>query len=89
VQVNHANISAYVTPLNPAFNNAAVMHAYNPYTAMGRAAIDGVITLQSTIIAYTDDFWLLMVLSLGVIPLVLLFKKASKPAEIDHSAVME
>jgi DHA2 family multidrug resistance protein len=89
VQINHANIAAYVTPLNAGFSNPAVLHAYNPYTAMGRAALDGVITLQATIIAYIDDFWLLMVLSLGVIPLVLLFKKSAKPAEIDHSAVME
>jgi DHA2 family multidrug resistance protein len=88
-QVNHASIAAYVTPLNPAFNNAAVMHAYNPYTAMGRAAIDSIISLQSSIIAYIDDFKFLMILSLGVIPLVLLFKKSTKPAEIDHSAVME
>jgi DHA2 family multidrug resistance protein len=89
VQVNHADIAAYITSLNPGFANAAVAHAYNPFTAAGRAAIDGVITLQATIIAYIDDFKFLMILSLGVIPLVLLFKKASKPAEIDHSAVME
>jgi DHA2 family multidrug resistance protein len=89
LQVNHANIAAYVTPLNPAFNNPAVLHAYNPYTAAGRAALDSVITLQASIIAYIDDFKFLMLLSVGVIPLVLLFKKAEKPAEIDHSAVME
>jgi len=88
-QINHANIAAYVTPLNPAFNLSAVMHAYNPYTAMGRSALNGVITRQAEIIAYIDDFKFLMILSLGVIPLVLLFKKPARPVEIDHSAVME
>ena len=42
------------------------MHALNPLTAAGRAALDGMITLQSMIIAYIDDFKLLMILSLAV-----------------------
>jgi DHA2 family multidrug resistance protein len=88
-QVNHANIAAYVTATNHAFNTPAAMHAVNPFTAAGRAALDSMITLQSVIIAYTDDFKLLMILSIMVMPLVLLFKTSKKPVEIDHSAVME
>jgi len=47
------------------------------------------ITLQSVIIAYTDDFKLLMLLSIAAMPLVLLLRKPATPAVIDHSAVME
>ncbi len=90
VQINHANIASYVTALNPAFSNAAVARAYNPYTASGRAALDGVINLQAEIIAYMDDFKFLMILSLGVIPLVLLFRKAKRqPATLEHSAALD
>jgi DHA2 family multidrug resistance protein len=88
-QVNHANIAAYVTPFNHAFNSPVVRHALNPLTAAGRAALDGIITLQAVIISYGDDFKLLMLLSLAAMPLVLLLRKAAKPAEMDHSAVME
>jgi DHA2 family multidrug resistance protein len=48
-----------------------------------------VITLQSTIIAYIDDFKLLMIMSLAVIPLALLLRKPNVAPVMDHSAVME
>ena len=64
-------------------------HALNPLNAAGRAALDGMITLQSVIIAYIDDFKLLMILSLVAMPLVLLLRKPARPAAVDHSAVME
>ena len=88
-QVNHANIAAYVTPFNRGFANPAVAHALNPLTAAGRAALDAIISMQAVIIAYMDDFKLLMLLSLLSLPLVLLLQKPSKPLELDHSAVME
>ena len=89
-QVNHADIAAYVTPFNPGFHAPAVMHALNPLTAAGRAALDGMITLQSVIIAYADDFKLLMLLSLAALPLVLLLRnKEGGVVEVDHAAVME
>jgi len=88
-QINHADIAAYVTPFNPGFHAPAVMHALNPLTAAGRAALDSMITLQAVIIAYTDDFKLLMILSLAALPLVLLLRKPAGKVEVDHSAVME
>jgi MFS transporter, DHA2 family, multidrug resistance protein len=88
-QINHASIAAYVTPFNNAFHMPAAMHALNPLTAAGRAALDGLINLQALIIAYTDDFKLLMILSLVVMPLVLVLRKPEAPAALDHSAVME
>ncbi|UCI31036.1 DHA2 family efflux MFS transporter permease subunit [Mesorhizobium sp. B4-1-4] len=89
VQINHANIATYVTPFNQAFGNPAIAQAMSPYTAAGRAALDGVVTLQATIISYMNDFKLMMILSLAAIPLVLLLRKPGTPAKIDHSAVME
>jgi MFS transporter, DHA2 family, multidrug resistance protein len=88
-QVNHADIAAYVTPFNHAFAQPAILHSLNPLTAAGRAALDSLVTLQAVIIAYIDDFKLLMVLSLIAIPFVLLLKKPATPAAVDHTAVME
>ena len=89
VQINHENIAAYVTPFNHAFDAPIMQQFMNPLTAAGRAALDGTVTLQATIIAYMDYFKLLMLMSLAVMPLVLLLRKPSTPAAIDHSAIME
>ena len=89
IQVNHANIGAYVTQFNPMFQIPAVLQMLSPYTAAGRAALDGMINTQATTIGYMDDFQLMMLMCLGAMPLVFLLKKSAKPVEIDHSAVME
>jgi DHA2 family multidrug resistance protein len=73
IQVNHADITRYVTPFNHAFQSAAG-HMLSPWTAPGRALLDAEITRQATIIAYVDDFKLLMILSLAAIPLLLVLR---------------
>ncbi len=89
VQANHADITASLTAFNPMFHLPAIARMWSPYTAHGRAALDAVVTTQATLIAYIDDFRLLMFMSLAAMPLVFLLKKASGPVEVDHSAVME
>ena len=89
VQANHADIAGYVTPFNAMIHLPAIARMWSPYTAQGRAALDSVVTTQATMIAYIDDFRLLMLMSLAAMPLVFLLKKAAGPVEVDHSAVME
>ena len=89
VQANHADIAGYVTPFNAMFHLPAVARMLSPYTAQGRAALDGVVTTQATMIAYMDDFRLLMLMAVAAMPLVFLLKKAAGPVAVDHSAVME
>jgi DHA2 family multidrug resistance protein len=89
VQSNHASLAAYVTPFNHAFDAPAAVEAVNPLTAAGRAALDGMITLQATIIAYIDDFKLLMLMSLCAMPLVLLLRKPKVAPAVDHSVAVE
>ena len=74
-QENHAEIGGYVTAVNRLFENPAIAHLWSPFTAAGRAALDAAITLQAQIIAYIDDFKLLMILTLLALPLVFFFKK--------------
>ncbi|WP_448190944.1 DHA2 family efflux MFS transporter permease subunit [Azospirillum sp. sgz301742] len=89
IQANHADIAAHVTPFNRLFEAPAVERMLNPLTAAGRAALDGLITQQATIISYIDDFKLLMILSLAVMPMVLLLRKPARPAAADHSVAVE
>ncbi|WP_448207230.1 DHA2 family efflux MFS transporter permease subunit [Azospirillum sp. sgz302134] len=88
-QINHAEIATTITPFNHLFEAPMVAKALSPLTAPGRAALDGLITQQATIISYVDDFKLLMLLSLVVMPLVLLLRKPARPAAVDHSVAME
>jgi DHA2 family multidrug resistance protein len=91
VQVNHAEIATYVTPFNRIFEMPAIKDAWDPLTLAGRAALDDVITRQATIIAYIDDFKLLMILCLAAMPFLLLLqtpKQEKKPSD-DHAMVME
>ena len=88
-QVNHATIASHVTAVNRAFGNGAVLHAFSPWTAVGRAALDQVVQLQASIISYIDDFKLMMILSLAAVPLVLLLRSAPAVTDGDHAVVME
>jgi MFS transporter, DHA2 family, multidrug resistance protein len=76
-QVNHPEIAAHVTAVNRAFEDPTIAHPWNPLTATGRAALDAVVTHQAQIIAYIDDFKLLMIATLAVIPLLIVFKKST------------
>jgi MFS transporter, DHA2 family, multidrug resistance protein len=89
-QVNHATIASHVTAVNHAFSQgSAVLQAWNPWTASGRAALDQVIQVQASIISYIDDFKLMMILSLAAIPLVLLLRRAPAATGDNHAMVME
>jgi MFS transporter, DHA2 family, multidrug resistance protein len=87
-QINHAEIAQHVTAVNRAFESPAVAQFWNPATAAGRAALDAAITQQAQIIAYIDDYKLLMIATLAVIPLLIVFKKTSG-GSADHTLAME
>jgi MFS transporter, DHA2 family, multidrug resistance protein len=70
----HARLAESVTPFNQALNDptAAML---DPSTDTGRALLENLITQQAAIIAYANDFKLLMVMSLLAFPLILLVRK--------------
>jgi MFS transporter, DHA2 family, multidrug resistance protein len=88
-QVNHADIAQHVTAVNRAFEDPTVAQFWNPVTAAGRAALDAVVTQQAQIIAYIDDYKLLMIATLVVVPLLVVFKKPSGGGGGDHKVVLE
>jgi MFS transporter, DHA2 family, multidrug resistance protein len=88
-QVNHAEIVQHVTAVNRIFNDPNIAQFWNPLTAAGRAALDAMITQQAQIIAYIDDYKLLMIATLAAIPLLIVFKQASDSGSKDHTLVVE
>src|SRR6478672_3528482 len=88
-QVNHADIVQHVTAVNRVFADPIITQFWNPLTAAGRAALDAMITRQAQIIAYLDDYKLLMIATLVVIPLLIVFKKTPGSGGEDDTLVVE
>ncbi len=88
-QVNHALIGQHVTAVNRGFENPAVAQVWNPTIASGRAALNAMVTHQAQIIAYVDDFKLIMIAILAAIPLLIVFKRPARPAGREPVVVPE
>jgi DHA2 family multidrug resistance protein len=88
-QVAHASIGAHVNYANPALQDAGVSSIYNLANGAGMTALNGEITRQASMIAYVDDYWLMMILTIAVIPLLLLVRKPklAAPAPVEHAAI--
>jgi DHA2 family multidrug resistance protein len=88
-QIAHASLGAHVNYANPALQDAGISSIYNLANGAGMTALNGEITRQASMIAYVDDYWLMMILTLAVIPLLLLVRKpkSDAPAPIDHAAL--
>jgi DHA2 family multidrug resistance protein len=76
-QVNHETIAKNVTAVNPALQDPAIAQYWNPFTAAGRAALDAVINQQAMLIAYLNNYKLLMIATLAVLPLLIVFRRPS------------
>jgi len=69
--VMHARLVENVTPFNHALQMPDVAATLNLTTDAGRAMLDAIVTQQAVIIAYANDYKLLLVLALAAMPLVL------------------
>jgi DHA2 family multidrug resistance protein len=66
----HARLSESVTPFNDALQMPDVASHLDTHSALGRAMLDAIVTKQAAMIAYINDYWILMVLTLATIPLI-------------------
>ena len=77
-QVNHAEIAANLTPFNPALHEPAINQYWNAWTAVGQTSLNAVVNEQAQIIAYADDYRLMMFLTLAALPTLLLMRRPGK-----------
>jgi DHA2 family multidrug resistance protein len=72
-QIVHASLAAHVTPFSP------LIRAQMPGVAAGQglSALNAEVTRQAAMIAYDDDFKLMMWMTLAAIPLALLLRKGA------------
>jgi MFS transporter, DHA2 family, multidrug resistance protein len=79
-QVLHEEIGGMVTPFNRALTDGgAVTHFWDPATRHGAAVLDAVVNQQARIIAYMDDYKM-MIFSTAPILLLLLLMRRGRPA---------
>jgi DHA2 family multidrug resistance protein len=79
-QEMHAELVEKVTPFNDALRDGPGQSLWNLATVAGRAALNAEVTRQATVIAYNNDFKLMMIVSLAAVPLIFLLRGASRPA---------
>jgi DHA2 family multidrug resistance protein len=77
-QENHAIISAAATPFNRTLHQPDVSRFWNLFTPGGVAALDAEITRQAQIIAYTNDYKMLMIATFCAVPLIVIFKQKKR-----------
>jgi DHA2 family multidrug resistance protein len=85
----HARLSEQVTPFNDALQMPDVAGNLNVHTDTGRALLDVIVTQQAAMLAYLNDFKLLMILTLAVIPLVMTIGRMRQApgTKVEHATI--
>jgi DHA2 family multidrug resistance protein len=85
-QILHASLSEHVRHDNPLLHDPGTSRLYDLASPSGLAALNGLITRQAAMLAYLNDFWLMMLVCLVTLPLLLLLRK---PTQKTQAVVME
>jgi MFS transporter, DHA2 family, multidrug resistance protein len=78
-QILHAALADHVTPYNRLAHPPFLQHGLDIATKAGLAALNVQITNQASMIAYIDDYKLMMVIAILAMPLILILRKAGRP----------
>jgi DHA2 family multidrug resistance protein len=78
IQINHAELSAGLTPFNQ--NLAAALPGAVTGETGALAQLDQMVNQQAAMISYVDDFKLMMIVTLCAIPLVFLLRRPAAMA---------
>jgi len=80
MQEGHTTIGEHITRFNPWFWQQGLSPAVDPSTQSGLAMLNAEVARNAGLIAYTNDFVVMMVMTLLLLPLLLLIRVAPKPA---------
>ncbi|SON57104.1 Multidrug resistance protein B [Hartmannibacter diazotrophicus] len=80
IQINHAVIGGRLTETNPNLTNFLQGFGGSVTSQKTMAMLDMMVSQQAAMIAYLDDFKLMMFVSLAALPLLLLLKAPQKAA---------
>ena len=78
LQVNHTELSAFITPYNSIAATSVPAAVEGNPTAISQ--VDVLVNVQALMISYLDDFKLMMIITLMALPLVFLLRKPGESA---------
>src|SRR6185437_13788610 len=78
-QIVHAHLVERLHPDNPLAHAPFLAPPFNLSTPEGIAALNAEVTRQAAMVSYIDDFRLMMLIALGVLPLLLLLRPTREP----------
>ena len=82
-QLVHAALAQHITPMTLANHSLGVYVGQQAIATLNRG-----VTAQATMIAYLDDFQLMLILTMLALPLLLLVRSARAPdASVQHAAI--
>lgn len=84
-QANHAAFAGYLSPFRPAFTEAA--GAYHLPSLRGLEMLNGEVTRQAAMLAYLQDFRLMMFMTVAVIPMILLLRAPPKQPDAEEAQI--
>lgn len=88
VQISHADLSAHIIPRPPNPAEAEFLAGLSGSATAALHMLDAEINRQALMIAYIDNFWIMMIGTVLVIPMALLLSR-SKPSDDVRVSVME
>src|SRR5262245_42681104 len=88
--VMHADLASHVTPFKVGLHVPGASPFWDMTTLAGKAALNGEVTRQASVIAFANDYLLMMYVALASMPLALLLSKPRKaPADTPAAAVAD
>jgi DHA2 family multidrug resistance protein len=88
-QISHADLASNVTPFNEVFRLPGVPALWNLANPAGLAAFDMEVNRQAAMIAYVDDFRLMMLITLLAVPLLALMRVNRRAAAPAHAVAAD
>jgi DHA2 family multidrug resistance protein len=84
VEVVHTGLVSHLQPGSA--NLAALANtAMNPATTAGATALNAEVNRQAAMVAYIDDFWLMVIIAVGVAPLLFLMSAPRQKLDPEHA----
>jgi MFS transporter, DHA2 family, multidrug resistance protein len=77
--IMHADLSQFVSPFSYAVQSLAGT-AMDASTVTGKAILNQIVNRQASIVAYADDFWLMMWIAIAAMPIVFIMKRPPRLA---------
>lgn len=87
IQVAHSSLAEHISRYNPLAQPDVLPPLWNFHTSAGLAALNEEVTRQATMIAYVDDFKLLLIMTLATMPFLLLMRAGRRHTSRTASVV--